>query len=296
MTKSKLILALGAMLCLAVTPSAFAANTAKVETTGSSTIKGLNIAAKTGKVESFADDSGYHAEAYIAGTYTAPSAQWVLSAGDQSVTWRGTKGTGGFYYKAPLTGKTTVIDFTAVTPSGDLQHQSVQITFDDYDTAKEEALAHPADSGKFLVGAQVQSISYQDARSPNISEVAINITADYHRSIINPDWFVDAFGSASALPLGSGGNDLRFYKVDLQIGHDFNLSDSTQLGLSVGGSYEAMTESTANLGFSPLFGPEVVLLAKMRALTIASPLASAIRFLATPSTRSRSIWTARPCT
>ena len=241
---------------MSFTPEVFADPVARLEI--GVALQGLSFASKEAPVEVYADEEGFHAFALLGGRYDPPAQHWILSAGDQDLAWseKG-KTEGAFTYRAPLTSNSTVVDFTAVGPSGQLEHEAVRIETAQWEELKEKAEANPATKGKFTASASFASISFQDNRSSSVSEIALSLQGSYQQTLFNPQWFGEGAMAITALPVTGGGANIRFYQADARVGRLFQVSETMQAGAALGADFDTMSASSVNIGYQNLIGPQI---------------------------------------
>lgn len=169
---------------------------------------------------------------------------------------------GEFELVVPLLGKVTPFTLVAVNDYGEVERNSFEILFEDWDiyqASVRENLTKSAAAGKVSVGIGPTLISYKETGVADYSSIVLTGKANYSRSVFSANWSIGVSGFFTLLPLTENYSaSARFLGLNFRLGYHFlKIPPPWAISLQVGSYYTTMFVSGNQFGFENVNGPQL---------------------------------------
>ncbi len=216
-------------------------------------IKGLRWLNDSPKVESrpFGEEIKYFA--ILEGKFSNPTANLVIRNWPVRMSKNGE-----FRVELPLTAKLTEFDALLIEQTGDLTREKLAVFFPGWSKFTAQKATEPPKSNFFSAGVGTSFITYQDQRSPDVSEIALTGKVSYSRLLFPPtiDMGLSSYFTLVSLH-SSTGQSLRFIGVNGRMGYVVpQVKEPWRLSLMGGLYFTTMVVQQTGLGFTNLIGPQ----------------------------------------
>lgn len=190
--------------------------------------------------------------AELRGRFNRP--EWTLLVGH--VIAHPSSSSGDFAVHLPVDRNVTPIRVIAVSDDGEIETEWIAVHCPRLNDLQAGRASMPH-SWEFRGSIGPGFASYRQTNEPNVSETVIQAWLSVLRKFQNSPWRIQADAAGTAFALANGGSPaLGVYHLEGAAGYAFRIGSRWELTLGAG-AYYTTSDSTADLGFRNMAGPEL---------------------------------------